>query len=257
MKYPLLAAISLAAAPLAYAQESAPIQFNTVELGYLHSEATNSDGDGFAINLSYSFLDHYFATASYNTRTLDAESGSASADFDFISAGVGGKYALTESGKYVVYGGLTYEMLDIAGSGAGGGGTDNGGGEEPTDEGGEGPTGTPLDILLCALLFDCESGAQTKSFNAATGTGDTSGYGAHVGIRAEVYPNVEVGASYQYRMYDDKILLSQNPDDVEQILGLAAGYRLGSWAAVLSYNSYDTLDLDEYQLAVRWEFGRE
>lgn len=255
MKYPLLAAMTLAVTPLVNAQE-APIQFNSVELGYLQSEATGSDGDGFAIKLNYAFMDHYYATASYDTRSLDSESSSASGDFDFITAGVGGKYAFTESGKYVVYGGLTYEMLDIATSG--GGATGGGGEEEPTEEGGgEGPTGTPLDILLCALLVNCDSAAQTKSFNAATGAGDTSGYGAHVGIRAEVYPNVEVGASYQYRMYDDEILLSENPDDVEQILGLAAGYRLGPWAAVLSYNSYDTLDLDEYQLSVRWEFGRE
>lgn len=243
----LFAASLIAAVPAFAANaDEAPIQFNGVELGYLSADADNGDGDGFSFKAEYGFLNHYFGTVSYNTRTLEFDSGEV--DIEQANIGVGGKYALSESGKYVVFGGLTYEMLELDGQSATTTTTD-----PDTDTGGT--TGTPLDVLLdplCALL-GCPTAAQTKAFGA-DGTGDSGGYGAHAGIRAEVYPNVEVGATYQYRMYDDEL---PSGDDTETVVGLNAGYRFGSWAAVLSYNTYDTLNFDEYGLAVRWEFGRE
>ena len=248
MNKTLLAALTLAVAPLAQAND-APIQFNNLTLSYLYSEADNVDGDGFGISLQYAFTNNIYATADYNTRSLEGNSGSA-LDFDFISVGAGYAYPLTENGKYVAFGAVTYEMLDISTDVGSTGGEEP---EEPTDS--EGPTGTDLDILLC-ILFDCSS-AQTKAvtFDANGANGDTAGYGAQIGLRAEVYPNVEVVGSYLYRMYDDPY--TATGEDTESVIGLGAAYRLGQWAIGLSYTSFAELELDEYTLGVRYDFGRE
>ncbi len=241
----LMAGASIAS--VAQAAETPAIQFSDLTLRYILPDAQGTDADGYGLEVNFGVLDNLYVTGAYNLRSFDVKNANLTLDLDMMRLGVGGMYPLTESGSVYVYGNANYERLEISLDGSvdgnGGGGGDNN--PPPADEG---PTGTPLDVIFC-LLIDCSASAQTKavSFNDSDTTG---GYSALVGVRAEVYPNVEVGTSYRHNDWD-------KADDAEKVLGFSAAYRFGSWVVVANYNDFDQLDFNEYQLGVRWDFGRE
>lgn len=246
---PFAAAALLAASSLAYAQ--APLDFNSITLQYLQSDADNGDGDGFGLRAELGVFEHYFVQAEYSARAIELDfAGNPEIDLNFGRIGAGGFYPLDEAGRVAVFGGLSFEYVDVSGSG---GGTVTPDPDTGGEGGGGGPTGTDLDLLLCFILT-CEEGSAfgTKALSAA-GDDDSTGYGAQLGIRAEVMPNLEAGLSYQFRSYEDYT----RDDDDEQVIGVHVAYRFGQWAAVLTYDNYDTLELDEYLLGVRYDFARE
>lgn len=245
----ILAATVMAASSMTAIASGDGLDFNNLTLHYTYSEAEAADGDGFGAELFYNVWDNVYLQTAYSSRELENDAG-ATAEIDFLSFGAGYAYPLVESGKYQVFGGLSYEMLDLGGRGASGSQNPDSDNNDGGDDGGGGfdPIGA-----ICEVIIVCP-GAQTKSFNA-NGTGDTSGFGAHVGLRGEVYTNLELAARYQYRAFDDEF--PGTGDDAEQILGLNLAYRFGQWAAVLNYDNYNTLELDEIYAGIRYDFAKE
>lgn len=248
----ILAATVMAASSMTAIASGDGLDFNNLTLHYTYSEAEAADGDGFGAELFYNVWDRVYLQTAYSTRELDADNGQGSSEYDFLSFGAGYALPLVETGKYQLFGGVSYEMLDIGATFASvnGGGSGSDGGNDGGGAGG--PTGTPLDTVFC-LIFVCEDGAGTKSIGA-DGTGDTGGFGAHVGVRGEVYTNLEVATRYQYRLYEDEFV---GGEDNEQILSLNIAYRFGQWAAVLNYDNYNTLELDEIYAGIRYDFAKE
>lgn len=240
----LMAGASIAS--VAQATEAPAIQFNDLTLRYILPDDDGTDADGYGIEANFGILDNVYVTGAYNLRSFDAKNANLTLDLDMMRLGVGGMFPLTESGSVYVYGNANYERLEVSVDGSidttGGGDT---GGDPAGDNG---PTGTPLDVIFC-LLIDCSASAQTKAISFSN-SDSTGGYSALAGVRAEVFPNVELGASYRYIDWDEA-------DDPEKVMGLSAAYRLGSWVIAANYNDFDELDFTEYQLGIRWDFGRE
>ncbi len=240
----LMAGASVATA--AQAAEAPAIQFDDLTLRYILPDADGADADGYGLEFNFGVMDYVHLNGAYELRSFDLKNTNVSLDLDMMRLGVGGMYPLTEAGSVYVYGNLNYERLEASIDGSI---DDSGNPNDPNDPpADDGPTGTPLDILFC-LLIDCSTTAQTKATSISE-SDSTGGYSALAGIRAEVYPNVEVGASYRYIDWDEA-------DDPEKVLGLSAAYRFGSWVVALNYNDFDELDFTEYQLGIRWDFGRE
>jgi hypothetical protein len=247
------AATLVAASSWAATASDHGLDFNNLTLQYTYSERDNADGDGFGAELFYTVWDRVYLQTAYSSRELDFDNNQGSAEVDFLSFAAGYALPLVDSGKFQLFGGISYEMLDLGGqatsASGGSGGTDNSDG----DTGGTGgPTGTPLDTLFC-LFISCSDSVGTKSIGA-DGTGDTGGFGGHIGLRGEVYTNLEVAARYQYRVYDEAFF---GAEDSEQILGLNLAYRFGQWAAVINYDNYDTFGFNEYYAGIRYDFAKE
>ncbi|MGJ8669487.1 MAG: hypothetical protein ACSHXK_08375 [Oceanococcus sp.] len=218
------------------------IGFNHLGARYISADANGADGDGFGIDLKFALTNYLYVDLDYSTRSLEA--GGSSVDVEYFSGGLGGNYALNEAKTIQLFGGLSWEQLQLDGAtaaGGGGGGEEGGGGAGGCDF-----TGTPLDQLFSVIggiLPICDPNAKALTTG---GNPRTDGIGATIGVRALVWENLEVAGHYDYREYENF---------EESVMGLDAGYSFGNWGAVFSYDTYDEFDMDEFSLGVRYTFG--
>lgn len=241
------------AAPLT---ANAAIDFNNLHLNYIQSDAENTDGDGFGATLSFEVTDSLFVNTAYSTRTYDENTplGRVSLDSELFHFGLGGIFALNESGTLKAYVMALYEETKFSGSfsGNGGntGGTDGGNTGEPAECN---VLGVPVvDDLLCALGADRPSSPQTKAFVLGNDEDSIDGYGLTGGIRFEVMPNWEINGSYGARDYSDL-------DEMIYIYNFGTAFSFGSWTLFANYDirDYDGDSVDEILAGVRWDFSKE
>lgn len=213
------------------------IGFNHIGARYLYSDIENSDGDGYGLDLNVALTNYLFVDVDFNTREF--EDGGDKADFEFFSGGLGLNFPLNEDKTLQVFGGVTWEQLDVSANVSDSAGA---GGEEEEEAGGLGG--------LLGGLFGLFGTADTTAKNHVAGHVDdrVDGYGVNVGIRATVWNNLEANASVKYRDYSDF---------EETLYGVGAAYTFGDWAAVLRYERFDDFEIDEYSLGVRYTFGND
>ncbi|MGJ8669524.1 MAG: hypothetical protein ACSHXK_08560 [Oceanococcus sp.] len=246
----------------ALAADGQVLNFNHINASYIDSESGSLSGDGYGLDLSFAVMDFVHLNLDYNTRDY------GNLDVEFISAGIGGNFPLNEAGNVQLFGGLSYERAEYSGSINTGGGTGGGGTGGDGGDGGDGagaapcePSGSPLDLVLTtvndlvfALLgqdlceqspFGAESKAGVSSKALVSFSGDTDGFGAHIGVRALLADHYLLSTRYRMREYDDTD---------ESIISLSAAYVFTNWGLGLSYATYDETDIEEFLVNVSYNF---
>lgn len=100
-RWSLIALLFCSGAALADASD-----YNYVEAGYLTSESSSLDFDGFGVGASFQFYDNFYLTLRYADVTLDNNFPGVDADGEQLQGGVGYIFGQNERGTF--FGEVTY-----------------------------------------------------------------------------------------------------------------------------------------------------